>query len=41
MIVADLSQLAAILFPSDAHAPGLAAGASEPVIKIVIKVMLE
>jgi len=31
---------AAILFPSDAHAPGLAAGASEPVIKIVVKVML-
>ena len=31
----------AILFPSDAHAPGLAAGTPEPVVKIVVKVMLE
>ncbi|MDF1514994.1 MAG: YhcH/YjgK/YiaL family protein [Anaerolineae bacterium] len=31
---------AVILFPSDAHAPGLADGASQPVKKIVVKVKL-
>ncbi len=32
---------AAILYPSDAHAPGLAAGASEAVKKVVVKVLLD
>jgi biofilm protein TabA len=32
---------AIVLFPEDAHAPGLAAGAPEPVKKIVVKVLLE
>ena len=32
---------AILLFPSDAHGPGLAAGEPEPVVKIVVKVLLD
>jgi YhcH/YjgK/YiaL family protein len=32
---------AIILYPSDAHGPGLAAGEPEPVVKIVVKVLLD
>jgi YhcH/YjgK/YiaL family protein len=32
---------AILLYPSDAHGPGLAAGEPEPVLKIVVKVLLE
>jgi biofilm protein TabA len=32
---------AIVLYPDDAHAPGLAAGAPEPVKKIVVKVLLD
>jgi len=32
---------AIVLYPSDAHAPGLAAGTPSPVKKIVVKIALE
>lgn len=32
---------AILLYPSDAHGPGLAAGEPEPVVKVVVKVLLE
>jgi biofilm protein TabA len=32
---------AILLYPSDAHAPGLAAGEPEPVVKVVVKVLLD
>jgi biofilm protein TabA len=31
---------AILLFPSDAHGPGLAAGEPEPIVKVVVKVLL-
>lgn len=35
------SGYAILLYPSDAHGPGLAAGEPEPVVKIVVKVLLD
>jgi biofilm protein TabA len=32
---------AILLFPSDAHGPGLAAGEPEPIVKVVVKVLLD
>ena len=32
---------AILLYPSDAHGPGLAAGEPEPIVKIVVKVLLD
>ena len=32
---------AILLYPSDAHGPGLAAGESEPIVKVVVKVLLD
>lgn len=32
---------AILLYPSDAHSPGLAAGEPEPVVKVVVKVLLD
>jgi biofilm protein TabA len=32
---------AILLYPSDAHAPGLAAGEPEPIVKVVVKVLLD
>jgi YhcH/YjgK/YiaL family protein len=32
---------AILLYPSDAHSPGLAAGEPEPIVKIVVKVLLD
>jgi YhcH/YjgK/YiaL family protein len=32
---------AILLYPSDAHAPGLAGGDPQPVVKIVVKVLLD
>ena len=32
---------AILLYPTDAHGPGLAAGEPEPVVKVVVKVLLD
>lgn len=32
---------AILLYPSDAHGPGLAAGEPEPIVKVVVKVLLD
>ena len=32
---------AILLYPTDAHGPGLAAGEPEPVLKVVVKVLLD